>query len=108
MSTTKRRNFLYTKSYTIKRLREAGFDVKKLKIDYDKEDSRYWSILVNKEDMNCNIIITCQKKSFEDEDGYTHFIIFSSKTNAYKLITQSADVIVNTLNDIISGEIETF
>jgi len=105
---SKQRNFLYTKAYTIKRLREAGFDIKKLKIDYNTEDTRYWSILINKVDLDCNIIMTCQRISLSDEDGYTHFTLFSTRTNGYKLITKSSDVIVETLNQIVDGTIEVY
>ena len=105
---SKQRNFLYTRAYTIKRLREAGFEIKKLKVDYDDQDTRYWSILINKVDLNCNIIMTCQRGSLTDEDGYTHFTVFSTRTNGYKLITKSADVIVATLMEIIAGTIEVY
>ena len=105
---SKQRNFLYTRAYTIKRLREAGFEIKKLKVDYDDQDTRYWSILINKVDLNCNIIMTCQRGSLTDEDGYTHFTVFSTRTNGYKLITKSADVIVATLMEIIDGTIEVY
>ena len=42
-----RNNKLYTKSYFIKRLIEKHFFVTKIVDQYTKNDTRYWTILVN-------------------------------------------------------------
>lgn len=57
------KNKLYTKSYFKKRIVEEGFDVLDLKIPYEKNDLRKWTLVINKQKSNykINIIITCFK-----------------------------------------------
>ena len=62
------KNKLYNQSYFVKRLLDAGFDVRRLKIDFEPDDVRRWMIIVNQRDSEYknNICITCFKFSPEN------------------------------------------
>ena len=59
------KNKLYNQSYFCKRIVEEGFNVIRLKVPYESDDLRKWTIIVNKQNINYkhNILITC----FKDE-----------------------------------------
>ena len=97
------KNFLYTKSYTTKRLKENGFSVKSLPMRYSQKDKRYWSVLVNfGEHGDQNMILTCLKSGIADKKG--SFIICGHKFFAFKIETKSADVLVDQLKQLCEDE----
>lgn len=92
------RNNIYTRSYTSKRLREAGFIVKNLGIEYAEYDKRYWSVLINIPNNACNIVMTCLRKSLVSKKG--EFVFQSPKCDRFILETMSADVIADTIRSL--------
>ena len=66
------KNKLYTLSYFKKRIIEHGFDVTKLNIQYESNDLRKWTIVVNKHKSNykMNILITCFKNEKTKEFSF--------------------------------------
>lgn len=90
-----RNNKLYTKSYFIKRLIEKHFFVTKIVEQYTKNDTRYWTILVNPD--RAAIFITCFK-----ERGKVFFRLFGPNDVNMIIETESMDVIISTLYNIIS------
>lgn len=100
-------NKLYTRSYFIKRLIEKKFYVQKVidtfstenQIAYQQNDSRYWTILVNPN--RDNVFITCMKN---DMNNYK--FRFTSKNDVNTIIeTESMEVIISTLINIINGPV---
>ncbi len=85
-------NKLYTLSYFRKRLFAAGIESKILIKNYNKDDSRYWTISVFKD--KC-IFCTCFKNgsdySFEFWDGGNHL------TRRHIIKTMSMNVITKSL-----------
>lgn len=89
------KNKLYTKSYFSKRLKDAGFDVIKLKIPYQNEDNRKWTIIVNpgrkySNTWKFNVFVTCYKekdsKDFSFKFQGQDFKDFILETKSMKLI----------------------
>lgn len=88
------KNKLYNKSYFSKRLIEAGFHVIKLKIPYQKDDYRKWTIIVNPNkriyNYNFNIFVTCYKDEISKEFSFKfqgqNFEDFILNTKSMKLI----------------------
>lgn len=96
-----RKNNLFTQSYLSQRLRSSGFKVKKLPIRYEASDSRYWSMLVDKEGKNYNAQLTCLRSSLKEKRGI--FIIFSSRSKNLQLDTLSAEVVCSSLNQLFEA-----
>ena len=86
-------NKLTTQAYTIKRLRDCGYNVHKLDaIEYALVESRKWTILIA--GGSANVFMTCYKDGkFAFYDGGA-FI----KAN-FKIDTDSIEVLVQDLND---------
>lgn len=93
-----RKNNLFTMSYLAQRLRSFGFTTKKLPIRYDASDSRYWTLLLDKESKNYNIQLTCLRSSLEQKRGI--FIVFSSRSKNLQLDTLSAEVVRSSLEQL--------
>ena len=93
-----RKNNLFTMSYLAQRLRSFGFTTKKLPIKYEASDSRYWSMLVDKEGKNYNIQLTCLRSSLKEKRGI--FIVFSSRSKNLQIDTLSAEVVKSSLNQL--------
>lgn len=84
-------NRITTKSYFIKRLRDCGYVVDKLDIEYLDTDSRKWSVLLD--NAVSSIIITCyDDNTFSFYDGQRFL------NSNLKLSTDSIEVIVEHLN----------
>lgn len=96
------KNFLYTRSYTCKRLRENGYVVKNLPIRYSQEDKRYWSVLIDKTGKDFNFIITCLKSGIAEKRGT--FIICGPKCFSFKVDTKSFDVLVQAIDTLCEEE----
>lgn len=96
------KNFLYTKGYFISRLRSAGFLVKKLKIDYNSVDKRYWSIVVSSNGkVHSNLIVTCLKESLEVKRGM--FVVDTPKATTIRIDTISMEIVIDSLTDLLEG-----
>jgi len=83
-----------TQAYTIKRLRDSGYNVVKLdNLQYTLEDERKWTILI---DMGvANILATCYKDGrISLYDGGQ----FTVNNMAYR--AESVEVIIDTLNTL--------
>ncbi len=92
------KNKLYTKSYFIKRLIDAGYYVTTLdNINYDDNDIRKWSIVVNRKNKSYkdNIIITCYKTS----PLHYWFEIQTKSVNNFKIYTKSMNVVIDQLRN---------
>ena len=89
MKPSKIKNKLYTKSYFIKRLVEAGFKVGKLSVETEGEKDYYWRIVVSPNDRD--IVVTCYKPEF----GEYYFTIVAN--SRIKVMTHSMDVIIEHL-----------
>jgi hypothetical protein len=90
------KNKLYTKSYFKKRIVEQGFDVIDLKIPYENNDLRKWSLVINKTKCNykMNIIITC----FKDENTKEFCFKFQGqRKKEFLLETLSMKLIIDIL-----------
>ena len=96
-----RKNNLFTQSYLSQRLRAFGFKTKKLPIRYDASDSRYWSMLVDREGKNYNVQLTCLRSSLKEKRGI--FVVFSSRSKNLQLDTLSAEVVRSSLEQLFEA-----
>ena len=88
------KNKLYNRSYFSKRLIQSGFEVTKLDINYQKDDYRKWTIVVNPSTrMKCNrfnTLVTCYKddetKEYQFKFQGQNIEDFTLKTKSMKLI----------------------
>jgi hypothetical protein len=90
------KNKLYNQSYFCKRIVEEGFNVIRLKIPYEYDDLRKWTIIVNKQNINYkhNILITC----FKDEQTKEFSFKFQGqKFDDFILPTLSMKLIIDIL-----------
>lgn len=89
------RNKLYNRSYFSKRLIQSGFEVTKLNIQYQKDDYRKWTIVVNPSNkMECykfNVFVTCYK---DDETKDYQFKIQGQNIEDFCLKTKSMKLII--------------
>lgn len=84
-------NKITTKSYFIKRLRDCGYKVDKLDIEFQDDDSRRWMVLLD--GGLSSLYITCHKSSaFSFYDGGRFM------AENVKLATDSIEVVVEYLN----------
>ena len=93
------KNKLYNQSYFVKRLLDAGFDVKRLNIHFENDDSRKWMILVNDRNNSYkfNICITCFKYYENNELKFT-FKFQGQKETDFIFKTMSMNTIISILN----------
>lgn len=96
------RNFLYTQSYVRKRLREAGFVVRPLPMRYSSADERYWSVLVDLDGRDANVVLTCLKDGIGERSG--SFSIMGPRCLNFKVITKSMDVLMENLRNVMEDE----
>lgn len=84
-------NKITTRSYLIKRLRDSGYVVDRLEIEYPDTDKRRWTIIL---DNGCSsVLTTCYKDGTLSFYDGNHFI-----KDRFKLSTDSVEVIVDYLN----------
>ena len=88
-------NKLYTLSYFRKRLKESDIPSKRLINEFEENDSRYWSILIDPS--NKNLICTCYKFP----DGNFHFSLQTENYTNFEIKTLSMEVIVKALSQIL-------
>ena len=97
--TAKKINKVTTKSYLMKRLRDCGYKIDSLPVEYySPESSRKWSIILDmgnpsRSNTSANVIITCF------HDGSLQFYDGINFIPNIKLTTDSIDVIAEFLND---------
>lgn len=86
-------NKISTKSYTVKRLRDSGYNVDKADyIEYKEWDNRKWTIVI---DNGCaSILFTCFKDGTVQLYDGNRFL----STN-HKLGTVSIEVVIEMLNE---------
>lgn len=86
-------NKLSTQSYFIKRLRDSGYNVFKIEIEYKPADKRKWSVILD--NAVASVIITCMKTGpLQLYDG-NRFI----KNTNLKIDTDSIEVLIEYLNE---------
>lgn len=88
-----KKNQIFTKSYVIKRLIENKFYVTHVVDSYPKNDSRYWTILVNpgKQD----IILTCIRNKHA-----VQFRVYAKNDVNMLIETKSLKVLINALYNL--------
>ena len=94
------KNKLYTKSYAAKRLRDEGFTTFAIDIKYDRDDCRYWTLIINPN--SHNIFMTCYLNKEDKTDFY--FKLHSSR-NTISIKTQSMVILSDGIRNLIQ-EIE--
>lgn len=84
-------NKITTKSYFIKRLRDCGYAVDKIDIEFSENDSRRWMVLL---DNNCSSVLITNHKdgTFSFYDG-SHFL-----RENMRIFTDSIEIVVEHLN----------
>ena len=105
MTLSKPKNKLYCKGYFCSRLIDNGFNVTKLNIQYEKDDLRKWSIIVNAKNIpyKYNIFITC----FKDEVTKEFCFKFQGqRKKEFILKTMSMEIIINILKRTMMKNIE--
>ena len=93
-----RKNNLYTKSYFIKRLLEAGYFVTRVVDRYNDDDTRYWSISVMERNECNRAMITCIKP----DEGFYFRVNGPNDTNI-KLETLSMNIVCETIERLFGG-----
>lgn len=93
------KNKLYNQSYFVKRLLEAGFDVKRLNIHFEADDLRKWMIIINLRsfDYRPNICVTCFKNK---ETSEFSFKFQGQGEKDFVLKTLSMKTIIRILNSV--------
>ena len=93
-----RKNNLFTKSYFIKRLIEAGYIVYRVVDRYSDIDDRYWTInVLSRTGQQC--LITCVKP---DSNNY-YFRINGPNDSNIRLEGLSMNLIYETIENIFKG-----
>lgn len=100
------KNKLYNQSYFCKRLIDEGFDVIRLRIPYENNDLRKWTIIVNKSKIEYkhNILITC----FKDEKTKDFSFKFQGQNlSDFVLPTLTMKLIIDILKKTVETNIES-
>lgn len=87
------KNKLYTLSYFRKRLKEAEIKSVRLINEYEKDDPRYWTILIDPS--NKKILLTCYKESAEE-----YYFSLITKTGSFIIKTLSMEIIIENIKMI--------
>lgn len=66
-----KKNRIDTQSYFLKRIRDCGYNAVKLYDGYVDSDPRKWTLLIDPRGIN--LMITCYKNRFEEEDYQFEF-----------------------------------
>ena len=90
------KNKLYTRSYAVKRLREAGFNIQIIDISY-KAEPRYWTCIINPN--NHDIFITCYLNKLNKSD---FFFKLHSSLNTINIKTKSMIILIKGINNLIT------
>ena len=98
------KNKLYNQSYFVKRLLEAGFDVKRLNVSFEDNDLRRWMIIINlrSEEYRPNICVTCFKKKTSKEFS---FKFQGQGEKDFILKTLSMTTVIRILNSVFRKSI---
>ena len=93
------KNKLYNQSYFVKRLLEAGFNVKRLNINFEYDDLRKWMIIINPrtQEYRPNICVTCFKKKDSSEFS---FKFQGQGEKDFILKTLSMTTVIRILNSV--------
>lgn len=92
------KNKLYTPSYFIKRLIDAGYNVEKVFDKYGTQDPRRWTIVVSP--TRQSVLVTC----YTNKDEYNDIVFEFNDGGAYipknfQLHTKSIEVVINYLRE---------
>lgn len=98
-------NKLNNQGYFVKRLRDCGYVVNRLDIEYSYSDPRAWTIIIDPG--NANVFCTCYVNANKDDIksstiGDNYFELYDGGQflpQKFKLNTSSIEVIVTHLND---------
>lgn len=96
-----KKNQIFTKSYVIKRLVENKFYVSHVVDSYPKNDSRYWTILINPGRQD--ILLTCIRNRNLNK---VQFRIYSRNDANILVETESLNVLINILYNLNSKQHE--
>lgn len=96
-NTKSKQSRLTTKSYFAMRLRDSGYRVDKLDLQYSPTDKRKWSMILDMSsyednDHHSNVFITCYK------DGSIIFYDGGQYIPNIRVTTDSIDVVIEYLN----------
>lgn len=97
-----KKNQIFTKSYVIKRLVENKFYVTKVVDSYPKNDSRYWTLLINPG--RHDILLTCIRN--KNLNNKVQFRIYSKNDANILVETESLNVLINILYNLNSKQHE--
>ncbi len=97
------KNKLYCRGYFCSRLIDNGFKIIKLDINYEPNDMRKWTIIVNSKSnkYNFNIFITCFK---DDETKEFCFKFQGQREREFILKTMSMEIIIKILKKAMLDE----
>jgi hypothetical protein len=85
-----------TISYFLKRLRDSGYVANKLYTDYNENDSRNWTIVVDP--TNTSIIITCfNNKNYLGEEFFEIYDGGQYIPENFRIKTSSIEIVVEYL-----------
>lgn len=87
-------NSIYNRSYATKRLHEGGFPSQRVVTEYNEDDNRRWTILLDREDKR--VFITCHR------DGNKGWFTITHKNGQRLTVeTKSLEVLMSQLTEII-------
>ena len=89
------KNKLYTLSYFRKRLKNSSISSLRLINKYSKNDSRYWTILIDPSKKN--LLCTCYKDSPIDY----YFSVQTENVPHFVIKTESMEVVINNIKELI-------
>jgi hypothetical protein len=96
---------LNNQSYFIKRLRDSGYVVNRLDVEYSYLDPRAWTIIIDPGNASvfCTCYINASKENIKESNtGETYFELYDGGQflpQNYKLKTSSIEVLMTFLND---------
>jgi len=85
-----------TLGYFLKRMRDCGYRVEKLFIDYSETDPRAWTVVIDPR--NASVICTCFVNRNGLGDNYFEFYDGGQFLPNYKIKTESIEVLLEHLN----------
>jgi hypothetical protein len=87
-------NSIYNRSYAAKRLYDAGLITQRIVTEYNADDKRAWTILLDRDDKR--VFITCLK-----EDSGGSFLITHKDGMRLTINTDSLNILIEKLNDVL-------
>lgn len=97
-------NKLNNQGYFIKRLRDSGYIVNRLELDYSQSDPRAWTVIIDPGNASvfCTCYINANKENLKESNlGENYFELYDGGQylpSKFKLNTSSIEVILSFLN----------